>query len=89
MSDDTKLSVLTMTAREYEAQLIVDALLEKGIHAEKAGGAASDFKVGVPGQVKILVETKDLEQATTAYNSLRDEADHIDWSQVDVGEPEE
>ncbi len=89
MSEDTHLSVLSITAREYEAQLIVDALLEKGIHAEKSGGAASDFKVGVPGQVEILVETADLERATIAYAELRDEAEHIDWSQVDVGQPEE
>ncbi len=89
MSDDTELSVLTMTAREYEAQLIVDALFEKGIHAEKSGGAASDFKVGVPGQVEVLVETNQLAAATAAYQTIRDEADHIDWSQVDVGKPEE
>ena len=89
MSEDTQLSVLTLTSREYEAQLIVDALHEKGIHAEKAGGPADDFQVGVPGQVKVLVETAQLEEALAAFDEIRDEAEHIDWSHVVVGEPEE
>ncbi|MCA9076865.1 MAG: hypothetical protein KDA93_17695 [Planctomycetaceae bacterium] len=89
MPEDTKLTVLTMTAREYEAQLIVDALLEKGVHAEISGSATSDFKVGIPGQVEVLVDTAQLESANAAYDKIRDEADHIDWSQVDVGDPED
>ncbi len=89
MSEDTHLSVLTMSSHEYEAQLIVDALQEQGIHAEKSGGPASDFKVGVPGQVKILVETSQLIEATAALDTLRDEADHIDWSKIDVGKPQD
>lgn len=88
MAEEHDLSVLTMSSHEYEAQLIVDALKERGLHAEKSGGATADFKVGVPGQVKILVQTAQLAEATDVLKTLRDEADHIDWTKIDVGQPE-
>lgn len=83
MQENGDLDVLMTVPRETEAQLIVDALAEKGIEAHQAGGAISTFKVGVPGEVLIYVKPEDRARAAAALAEIRDEADHIDWSQID------
>ena len=92
MHDETDLAELTTIPHEYEAQLIIAALEEKGIPAQQAGGAVSNFKVGAPGGVTIYVKPEDHDRAVQAYAEIREESDHIDWSKVDVDgtdEPEQ
>lgn len=88
MHEDADLVVLMTVPREVEAQLIVDALAEKGVEAHQAGGAISSFKVGIPGDVVIYVKPEDQAQAVQALAEIRDEADHIDWSQIKFDQPE-
>lgn len=89
MQDNEEPVVLADLPGEIEAQLIVAALEEQGIEAFKSGGYASDFRVGVPGHVKILVRPEDLDRAKEAFSHLRDEQGEINWSQIDVGKQEE
>jgi hypothetical protein len=72
-----------------EAGVIIAALAEHGIKAAMDGAATAEFRVGVPGQVEILVAKEDLERAQTVLREDEDNEDDIDWSQVDIGEPEE
>jgi hypothetical protein len=89
MQDNEEPVVLADLPGEVEAQLIVAALEEEGIEAFKAGGAVSDFKVGVAGHVQVLVRPEDLDRAKEAFSHLRDDEGEINWSQVDVGKSEE
>jgi len=89
MHPDTDSIVLITVPREVEAQLIVAALEEKGVLARQSGGAVSGFKVAVPTEVTIYVHPEDHDKAVLAYAEIREEADHIDWSQVDLNPSEE
>ncbi len=89
MQSDPDAIVLTTVPREVEAQLIVAALEEKGVFARQAGGDISGFKVGIPADVTIYVKPEDHDKAVQAYAEIREEADHIDWSQVDLDPSEE
>ena len=80
---------VTSAPNELEAGVIIAALADAGIKATMDGSATADFRVGVPGQVEILVAKEDLERARTVLQEDEDNEDDVDWSQVDVGEPEE
>lgn len=89
MQNNEEPVILVDLNSETEAAMIVAALAEEGIEAFKAGGPVSDFKVGVPGHVQVLVRPEDLGRAREAFAHLKDEQGEIDWSQVDVGQAEE
>lgn len=89
MQDNEEPVILADLNSETEAAMIVAALAEEGIEAFKAGGPVSDFKVGVPGHVQVLVRPEDLGRAREAFAHLKDEQGEIDWSQIDVGQAEE
>lgn len=89
MHDDEEPVVLADVPSEIEAQLIVAALEEEGIDAFKSGGAVSDFKVGVPGHVQVLVRPEDLDRALDAFSHLKDDEGLFDWSQINVGTSDE
>jgi hypothetical protein len=89
MQDNEEPVVLTDVNSETEAAMIVAALAEEGIEAFKSGGPVSDFKVGIPGHVQVLVRPEDIDRALDAFSHLKDEDGEIDWSQVDVGQAEE
>ena len=80
---------VTSAPNELEAGVIIAALADRGIKATMDGAATADFRVGVPGEVEILVAKEDLERARTVLREDEDNEDDVDWSQVDVGEPEE
>jgi hypothetical protein len=83
------LVLLDSTPTEIEAGVIVAALEHEGIQATMTGTQTAGFRAEAPGWVKILVAVNDLPRAKTVLDQLREKYDHIDWSQVDVGEPEE
>lgn len=89
MQNNEEPVVLADLNSEAEASMIIAALAEEGIDAFKAGGAVSDFKLGVAGHVQVLVRPEDLDRARDAFSHLRDDEGEIDWSQVDVGKSEE
>ena len=87
MSDaDSPTAVLAVLATEFEATLLVDALQDRGITAEAAGGLTAGFRAEAPGTVRVLVLEGDLERARAAMNEFRQEQSEIDWSSVDVGD---
>ena len=81
--------LLTSTPIEVQASIIVAALEESGIKATMSGGAIAGFRAEPPGWVQVLVVEEDLPRARVALEELRRESDEIDWSQIDVGEPED
>jgi len=89
MAKSENLSVLTTVPSEVEAALILSALEDEGIEASPSGELTAQFRAEAPGVVRILVRTEDAERAQEILTELREATQEIDWSQVDVGEPEE
>lgn len=83
------IALLTSTPLEVQAGIIVGALEQNGIKATMAGQTTAGFRAEAPGWVQVLVAENDLEKARSVLTKLRQESDEIDWSQVDVGEPED
>jgi len=81
--------VLTRVRNEAESGLVVGALEQEGIQAEIFGEFTSGFRAEAPGDVKILVRSEDLARAQQVLKELRENHAAIDWSQVDVGQPED
>ncbi len=88
IDDADEVVVLTTTQLEYQAQLITAALEQEGIIVHPAGGSITGFKAEAPGEMKVFVKAGDLQRAREALVRIREEDSEIDWSQVDVGEPE-
>ena len=81
--------VLTKAANEFEAAAIVTALTERSIFAKAVGGFTASFVVEAPGDVSIVVREAELEAAKKVLAEIKASEEKIDWSNVDVGEPEE
>ena len=80
--------VLCRTATEVEAGVIVNALSDMGIRALAVGGFTAGFIAEAPGDVSVLVSQSDLKSAQAALQTIQHSEQPIDWSKVDVGEPE-
>jgi hypothetical protein len=61
--DPAKTTVLTSVPTEFLASLLVDRLRSEGIEAEMSGGLTSDFRIGAPEEVQVLVHAKDAAHA--------------------------
>ena len=72
---------------EIEGAAIVAALSEHGIKASTTGDFTSGFRAEAPGWVQVVVRSEDFEKAEQILKQLDDKP--VDWSKVDVGEPEE
>jgi hypothetical protein len=79
---------LTSTPTETEAAIVMAALEENGIRAG-SDEYTSGFRAGPWNWVEIRVADEDLERAKEVLQRVQEENNHIDWSQVDVGEPED
>jgi hypothetical protein len=84
-----RLVLLESTPTELKAGVIVAALEQAGIQATMTGTYTAGFRAEAPGWVKILVAEDDLPQARTVLRDVVRENTDVDWSQVDVGEPED
>jgi hypothetical protein len=87
--DDLQLERLTSVRNEMEAGIIVGALDAEGIKSAMSGVYTAGFRAEAPGWVEVLVTEADLARAQTILEQVRSERTDIDWSQVDVGEPED
>ena len=87
-SDDAVVT-LAFFPSEIEATMIADELKREGIQAEPAGLLTAGFRAEAPGKVKVLVHQSDLPRAKQLLDEYIQSRDQIDWSQVDLGEPEE
>ena len=72
---------------EIEGAAIVAALADHGIKASTTGDFTSGFRAEAPGWVQVVVRSEDFEQAEQILSQL--DAKQVDWSKVDVGEPED
>ena len=81
-------AVLTRVPSESEAAIVVAALDANGIRAE-TDEYTSGLRAGPWNWVEIMVGEDDLPRAKEIFEEVQRENDHIDWSQVDVGQPEE
>jgi len=79
---------LISTPTELEAQVIAGALVNRGLPAKAVGGFTAGFKAEAPGEVQVLVPGERLEEAMRLLADIRQEQASIDWSQIDVGDPE-
>lgn len=86
-SDDAVVT-LAFFPSEVEATMVADELKREGIQAEPAGILTAGFRAEAPGRVKVLVHENDLERAKDLLDEYIHSKEQIDWSQVDVGEPE-
>jgi hypothetical protein len=68
------IAVVTTAPNEMEAGIIVAALEREGIMATMSGAETSGFRVGVPGEVQILVAEED----EAAARRVLDEAEEMD-----------
>lgn len=90
MSNDSEdLLVLISVPTEIEAASIVAALDQDNIRAIATGGLTAGFRAEAPGEVQVLVKRADAERAQHTLRDIRSDENQIDWSQVDVGEPED
>jgi Putative prokaryotic signal transducing protein len=89
MSDQPEhTAVLTSVPSETEAAIVIAALKENGIRAE-SDEYTSGLRAGAWNWVDIMVAAPDLEKAKEILAQVQEENDHINWSQVDVGKPED
>jgi len=86
-SDDAVVT-LAFFPTEVEAKMIADELNREGIQAEPAGILTAGFRAEAPGRVKVLVHQNDLEKAKALLDEYIHSREEIDWSKVDLGEPE-
>jgi Putative prokaryotic signal transducing protein len=80
---------LTSRPNELEAGIVVATLEENGIRAAATGAATAGFRAEAPGWVHVLIAEDDLPRAEALLNEIGQSQDDVDWSQVDVGQPEE
>jgi hypothetical protein len=83
------LARVTSVRTEMEGSVIVSGLEDRGIKATMSGVYTTNFRAEAPGWVEVLVAEHDLARAREALVEIQAENDHIDWSQVDVGQPED
>ncbi len=81
--------VLTRVRTEVEAAALVTALAARGIEAFTTGSYTAGFRAEAPGEVQVLVRREDLARAQQTLAEIEQDQTEIDWSQVDVGEPED
>lgn len=88
MDHDTRLKTLTQVNDEATGSIIVGVLADSGIKATLTGVFTAGFKAEAPGYVSVVVSEKDLPKAKKILSSI-DLDVPVDWSKVDVGEPED
>ena len=88
-ADPNNPEVLTSVRTDVEAAAIVSALTACGIEASTTGGYTAGFRAEAPGCVNVIVKYADLHRARNALAEIEQDQADVDWSQVDVGEPEE
>ncbi len=88
-SDPNNPEVLTSVRTEVEAAAIVGALAARSIEASTTGSYTAGFRAEAPGCVNVIVKYEDLDSARLALAEIEQDQPDVDWSQVDVGEPDE
>lgn len=88
-TDPNNPEILVRVSTEAEAAAIVTELAAGGIEASATGGFTAGFRAEAPGEVSVVVRQADLAKAKQTLAGLDENQTDIDWSQVDVGAPED
>jgi hypothetical protein len=86
--DDQDLKTVATVSHEFQASVIVGALEEAGIKARAVGGVISDLREGFPVGISVVVAESDLARAKEVVDELRLHRGEVDWSKVDVDNPD-
>ncbi len=89
MSEVNNLCRVASSHSVMEAAPMVAALERAGIRAVTGNTASATAIPEVMGEVEILVALHDAPRALTLLEVIEEHGVDVDWSQVDVGEPEE
>ena len=90
MNEEVKhLVKLVAFPTEVGAAAVVAALNDAGIKAVATGDITAGFRAEAPGDVQVMVAKRDLDEARRVLETVHKEMQDVDWSQVDVGEPED
>lgn len=82
------LAQLASVPTAAEASIIVAALSQAGIEAMSTGVMTTNRQLASGEWVQVMVTEPDLPVAKNTLAKLREENEEIDWSKVDVGEPD-
>ncbi len=88
MSEPDDLVQLTSTVTSVEAAAIITALDRAGIRAVM-GNMNSAAMIPEAMEVEVLISQRDMPRATTLLQLIEEHGEQIDWSTVDVGQPED
>ena len=89
MSEPEDPYVVTTAHSIMEAAPIVAALERAGIKATTTNAENATLLPEAMGEVEVVVATKDAPRAETLLALIEEHGTDVDWSQVDVGEPED
>ena len=84
-----ELVTLTNVANEAEAKSLIGLFEEEGISVFMNGGEDLSLFGDDIGDIMLIVKKSDYDQAAKLLEEIEAENTEIDWSQVDVGEPED
>lgn len=87
-SQPESLKVVREVSGDIEATNLRAALEEAGIECQSVGDYTAGFRTEVPGGLQLLVKNADFERAQAVIAQFEQEMGELDWSQVDVGDPE-
>ncbi len=88
-TDPNNPEVVTSVRSDIEAVSIVSALSACGIEATTTGSYTAGFRAEAPGYINVIVKYADLDRAKQVLAEIEQDQPDFDWSQVDVGEPDE
>lgn len=90
MHDDPNILVDLTTARtEFEAQQIANILEARGVPAKvfAIAGNTLAWEIAAGQPIRVAVRRVDLDAARVILQNMPEEAQRIDWSRVDTGDP--
>lgn len=88
-NETDELTTLAYVPTEGEAAPIVEALIAAGIAATMTGGFTAGFIAEAPGDISIKIFERDRATAEIVIRKFELGNESIDWSQIDVGQPED
>ena len=91
MDDQDHLVLLTSVPTAAEASMIVASLKQAGVAAVMMGEFTAGFVAEAPGWVQVRVDQDSLPAAKELLARMKSESEggEIDWSSIDVGQPEQ
>jgi hypothetical protein len=89
-ADPDQLVLLTTARTEFEGRTMTAALEAQGIVARVFAASANmmQWEGGYTDPIKVMVRRADLARAAAALKQTKQDSVDLDWSEVDVGQPE-